>query len=46
MWQNKLPLWIQEEYARLDRGELPTKATIEAVLGKGWENALDASNGQ
>ena len=32
-WRRALPAWITQEYQRIDRGEMPTLATIEAVIG-------------
>ena len=32
-WREALPLAIEEEYARLDNGELPRRLTVDVVLG-------------
>jgi hypothetical protein len=36
-WRNALPRAIEEEYRRLDRGELPRSLTTAVVLGDGLE---------
>ena len=42
-WRQSLPRWTEEEYARLDEGKLPTRATLKNVLGKGeWETVSQA----
>ena len=33
-WRTRLPSWIEEEQARLDSGELPSRPTLRALLGE------------
>ena len=32
-WRSRLPSWIEEEHARLDSGELPSRPTLKALIG-------------
>ena len=34
-WRHRLPSWIEEEHARLDSGELPSRPTLRALLESG-----------
>ena len=41
-WRQALPQWINTQYEKLDKGGLPTKATVENILGKEGEIAFHA----
>ena len=47
LWRRALRQWVNDEYAKIEKGGLPTRGTPKNVLGKeGWEIASHALEDQ